>query len=108
VEILLAVILIIVLFYFILMRPVMEQQRRQRRDISSLQVGYEVLTSGGFLATVKEIRVPEQGPVQLVLDLGGGVEVRALTSAVEQRIKLAPTPVPETDGRRRPSSSGKS
>jgi len=108
VEILLAVILIVVLFYFILMRPVMEQQRRQRRDISNLQIGDEVLTSGGFLATVKEIRVPEQGPVQLVLDLGGGVEVRALPSAVEQRIKAAPAPAPEADGRRRPSGSRKS
>jgi preprotein translocase subunit YajC len=58
VEILLAVIPIVVLFYFILTRPVMEQQRRQRRDVSNLQVGDEVLTSGGLLATVKEIRVP--------------------------------------------------
>jgi len=95
VEILLAVILIIVLFYFILMRPVLEQQRRQRRDISSLQVGDEVLTSGGFLATVKDIRIPEEGPVQLLLDLGGGVEVRALTSAVAQRMTTASPPAPD-------------
>jgi len=106
VEILLAVILIVVLFYFILMRPVMQQQRRQRQDISDLQVGDEVLTSGGILATVKEIRVPEEGPVHLVLDLGGGVEVRAVASAVEQRIRSASAPVPKKDGRRR-GSNGK-
>lgn len=85
-EILLTVLLIIVLFYFILLRPVMQQQRRQRHDISNLQVGDEVLTAAGFLATVKSIKVPEQGPVELTLDLGGGVEVRAVTSAVAQRI----------------------
>jgi preprotein translocase subunit YajC len=97
VEILLAVILI-VLFYFILMGRV-EQQCCQRQDISDLR-GMK-LTPGGILATVKEIRVPEEGPVQLVLDLGGGVEVRAVTSAVEQRLKSASAPVPEKDGRRR-------
>jgi preprotein translocase YajC subunit len=86
VEILLAVILIVVLFCFILMRPVIQQQRRQRQDISNLQVGDEVLTSAGFLATVKEIGTPEEGPVQLVLDLGGGMEVWALTSAVARRM----------------------
>lgn len=88
-EILLTVLLILVLFYFILLRPVMQQQRRQRHDISNLQVGDEVLTAAGFLATVKEIKVPEQGPVELVLDLGGGVQVRALTSAVAQRLSRA-------------------
>lgn len=85
-EILLTVLLIVVLFYFILLRPVMQQQRRQRHDISNLEVGDEVLTAAGFLATVKDIKVPEQGPVELLLDLGGGVEVRAVTSAVTQRL----------------------
>ena len=64
------------------------------------------MTSGGILATVKEIHVPEEAPLQLVLDLGGGVEVRAVTSAVEQRIRSASAPVPEKDGRRR-GSNGK-
>jgi preprotein translocase subunit YajC len=85
-EVLLIVLLIIALFYIILLRPVLQQQRRQRRDISNLEVGDEVLTAAGFLATVREIKVPEEGPVELMLDLGGGVEVRALTSAVTQRI----------------------
>jgi len=34
------------------------------------------LTSAGFLATVKEIRVPEEGPVQVVLDLGDSLADR--------------------------------
>ena len=105
-EILLTVLLIVVLFYFILLRPVMQQQRRQRHDISHLEVGDEVLTAAGFLATVKDIRVPEQGPVELLLDLGGGVEVRAVTSAITQRLSRPIAAEPEgakegQDARRR-------
>ncbi|MSQ30125.1 MAG: preprotein translocase subunit YajC, partial [Dehalococcoidia bacterium] len=40
-------------FYFILLRPVIKQQKQQRRDISSLRVGDQVLTAGGFFAEVK-------------------------------------------------------
>jgi hypothetical protein len=38
-------------------------------------MGDEVLTSTGFLATVKEIHLPREGPVHPVPELGSGVEV---------------------------------
>ena len=54
-----------------------------------LQVGDEVLTQGGLIATVKEIQVPEQrGPTEVILDLGG-LEVRAHASAIAQRLGQA-------------------
>jgi hypothetical protein len=65
------------------------------------------LTSGGILATVKENRVPEEGPVHLVSRLCGGVQVRAVTSTVERRIRSPSAPVPEKDGGRR-GANGKS
>ena len=83
---------IAVLFYLAFLRPVNQHQRRQRDELASLRVGDEVLTQAGFIAVIKEVRVPEEpGPTELILDLGG-VEVRAVASAVAQRL----TPTPES------------
>jgi len=77
---------IAVLFYFAFLRPVQQERARQRQQLADLQVGDEVLTQAGFIAVVKEIRVPEEhGPTELVLDLGG-LDVRAYTSAIAQRL----------------------
>jgi len=83
---------IALLFYFALLRPVQQVQQvraRQRRELADLQVGDEVLTQGGLIATVKEIRVPEQrGPTEVILDLGG-LDVRAHASAIAQKLGRA-------------------
>ncbi len=80
---------IALLFYFAFLRPVQQERARQRRQLAELQVGDEVLTQGGLIATVKEIRVPEQrGPTEVILDLGGLV-VRAHASAIAQRLGRA-------------------
>lgn len=77
---------VIIVFYLVILRPQQVEQKRQQTDIKKLQIGDEVLTTSGFLATVKDIHIPEAGPVQLVLDLGNGVEVHALASAIAQRV----------------------
>ena len=83
---------IAVLFYFAFLRPVNQHQRRQRDELASLRVGDEVLTQAGFIAVIKEVRVPEEpGPTELILDLGS-VEVRAVASAIAQRLTPVPTP----------------
>lgn len=85
----LIIVVVLVAFYFILIRPSQQEQKRQQQTIRDLHVGDEVITTAGFFATVKEIRTPEQGDVQLVLDLGGGLEVRALTSSILRRVSVA-------------------
>src|SRR6185295_6719814 len=83
---------IAVLFYFAFLRPVQQHQKKQRQELQSLRVGDEVLTQAGFIARIKEVRIPEEhGPTELILDLGG-IEIRAVASAVTQRI----TPKEET------------
>jgi preprotein translocase YajC subunit len=78
------------LFYFAFLRPVQQQQKKHRQQLQSLRVGDEVLTQAGFIARIKEVRVPEEhAPTELILDLGG-VEVRALASAVTQRLSTGP------------------
>ena len=80
---------IAVLFYFAFLRPVQQERAKQRRELADLQVGDEVLTQAGFIAVVKEIRVPEErGPTEVILDLGG-LEVRAYASAIAQRLPPA-------------------
>ncbi len=80
---------IALLFYFAFLRPVQKERAKQRQELANLQVGDEVLTQAGFIAVVKEIRVPEErGPTEVILDLGG-LEVRAYASAIAQRLPPA-------------------
>ena len=85
-------------FYFILLRPVLSQQKQQRRDISSLQIGDEVLTTGGFYATVTEINTFEDRPMEIVLEAAPGVMLRGTTAAISMvaRRRLSDDP-PEPD-----------
>lgn len=69
-------------FYFILLRPVLEQQKRRRRDISRLNIGDEVLTTGGFYAVVRDIQTREHGPLELTLEVAPGVQLRATVDAI--------------------------
>ncbi len=78
-------------FYLIFIRPARQEQKRVEDTIRDLHEGDEVVTTAGFFARVTEIRTPEDGPVQLVLDLGNGLEVRALTSAIARRVTAAPS-----------------
>ena len=80
---------IAVLFWLAFLRPVQQHQKKQRDELASLRVGDEVLTQAGFIAMIKEIRVPEEhAPTEIILDLGG-LEVRATASAIVQRLKPA-------------------
>ncbi len=85
-------------FYVIFIRPARQEQKRVEETIRDLQVGDEVMTTAGFFARVKEIHTPEEGPVQLVLDLGNGLEVRALTGAIARRVTTAEEPAERPEG----------
>ena len=80
---------IVLLFYFILLRPVLNQQKQHRRDFSALEVGDEVLTAGGFYATVREINTTVDGPIEIVLEVAPGVRLRGTPGAVERVVRRA-------------------
>jgi len=101
------VVVVAVAFYWILLRPVMVQQRRQRSDIQNLEVGDEVLTQAGFLARVKEIRVPPEGPTEILLELGPGLEVRAYATAIVQKLGPKPDAAPPSEGASQQEAKGK-
>lgn len=82
-------VVIALLFYIAFLRPIQQERARQRRELAYLAVGDEVLTQAGFIAIVKEIRVPlERGPTEVILDLGG-FSVRAHASAIARRLRPA-------------------
>ena len=82
---------VVIAFYLVVLRPQQQEQRRQRKDVHDLQVGDEVLTTSGFLGTVKAVHIPESGPMQIVIDFGNGVVINALTSAIAQRVAKGQT-----------------
>jgi preprotein translocase subunit YajC len=52
----LPILLIPVIFYFILLRPQRQQQQQLQEMIGSLKINDEVVTNGGIIGKIKEVR----------------------------------------------------
>ncbi len=86
-------VLAVAAFYFILLQPVLKQQRQRKKAVRELQIGDEVVTTGGIIAEVKDVQAPDDGPTELILEIAPGIHVRALTDAIERRLTtLEPAP----------------
>ena len=84
-------------FYFILLQPVLKQQKQRNKAVRDLQVGDEVVTTGGIIGEVKDVITPAQGPTELILEIAPDIRVRALTDAIERRLTtLEPEAEPAT------------
>ena len=79
-------VLAVAAFYFILLQPVQKQQRQRKKAVRELQIGDEVVTTGGIIAEVKDVQTPADGPTELILEIAPGIHVRALTDAIERRL----------------------
>jgi len=84
-----SIVIIMVAFYLITIRPGQQEQKRQQQTIRDLREGDEIETTAGFLGTVGKIETPEDGPVQITIDFGNGMEIRALSTSVLRRISSA-------------------
>lgn len=93
----LVIIGVLVAFYLMIIRPGQQEQKRQQQTIRDLKVGDEVITTAGFFARVKEIHTPEEGPVELLLELEKGVQLRALTSAITRLVSTAEEPAEQRE-----------
>jgi len=86
-------VLAVAAFYFILLQPVLKNQREQKKAVQSLQIGDEIVTTGGIIAEVKDVVTPPDGPTELILEIAPGIRVRALTDSVSRRLTtLEPEP----------------
>jgi preprotein translocase subunit YajC len=73
--------LIIAAMWFFMIRPQQQRLRNQRALVSSLEVGHEVITAGGLIGTITQLRDRD-----VTLEVADGVEVRVLRTAVSMRL----------------------
>jgi len=84
-------VLAVAAFYFILLQPVLKNQKEQKKAVRALQIGDEVLTTGGLIGEVKDIIQPVHGPTEIILEIAPGVRVRAVTDAISRRLTTLET-----------------
>ena len=75
-------VLMIVGFYFLLIRPQRSRQRAQQTLLASLEVGDEVMTTGGMYGTIVEID-DDEGTV--TVEIAPGTRVRMVRQGIAQR-----------------------
>lgn len=83
---------VVAAFYFLLLRPVLSDRKQQRNAVRALQLGDEVVTTGGLIGEVKDIIQPVSGPTEIILELGPGMRVRAVTEAISRRLTTLEQP----------------
>ena len=71
------IVLVLFLIWLFLVRPQRRRQQMRQSMVDDLQIGDEVLTAGGFFATVREISEDE-----VTVELGPGTEARLSKRAI--------------------------
>jgi preprotein translocase subunit YajC len=92
--------LTVLAFYFILLQPVLKKQKEQRQAVRQMQIGDEVVTTGGLIGEVKDVITPADGPTEIILEIAPGIRVRAVPDAISRRLTtLEPVPAstPQND-----------
>lgn len=84
-------VLAVVAFYFILLQPVLKNQKEQRKAVQTMQIGDEVVTTGGLIGEVIDVVTPADGPTEIILEIAPNVRVRALTDAISRRLTTLET-----------------
>ena len=77
---------VMVAFYVMFIRPIHKDQEKHKQQIRDLRPGDAVLTTSGFIATIKDIQVPAAGQTRIALELTDGVIITAVPSAILQRL----------------------
>ncbi|WP_339107255.1 preprotein translocase subunit YajC [Thioclava sp. GXIMD4216] len=76
----LPLILIFIIMYFLLIRPQQKKAKQHRQMVEALRRGDEVVTQGGILGKVTNVR--EDGMVEV--EIAQGVKVRVVKSTIGQ------------------------
>lgn len=74
--------LMLVAMYFLIIRPNNKKRREQQTLQSSLQVGDEVMTTGGILGTI----TGEDGENRFWLEIDNDVQIRIARGGIQGRI----------------------
>ncbi len=78
----LLILILVIMFYVLLIMPQQKRFKKHRAMIDKLKKGDRVVTSAGFIATIDKIK---DGENEVRLDLGDGVKITALRSAIQNK-----------------------
>ena len=70
----------VLIFYFFIIRPQRKRDKQHNNMIASINRGDEIITIGGFMGTVREVREDS-----FQIEIAEGVRVRILKSAVQTK-----------------------
>jgi preprotein translocase subunit YajC len=91
--------ILVAAFLLLIVRPQRRQMAAHRALVAALEVGDEVVTSGGIYGTIREI-----DETAVVLEVAPGIELRVARGAIAQRVGPVEEPVDnggdETDDER--------
>lgn len=73
--------LLLAIFYFMLIRPQKRRVQAHQALVRSIQIGDEVVTAGGILATVRALRDDE-----LEVEIAPGTVIRILKTSISRRL----------------------
>lgn len=76
------ILILVMLFYVLLIMPQQKRFKKHSEMLGQLKKGDKVITSSGFVATIDKIKEKEN---EVVLDLGNGLKVTALRSAIQTK-----------------------
>jgi preprotein translocase subunit YajC len=70
-------------FYFLLIRPQQRRARQQQQLLRSVEVGDEIVTTGGVFGTITEI---DEDDDVITVEIAPGTEVRMLRGGIGRRL----------------------
>jgi preprotein translocase subunit YajC len=70
-------------FYFLLIRPQQKRVRAQQALVNAVEVGDDVMTTGGIFGTVTEID-DDEGTV--LVEIAPGTQIRMVKSGISRRL----------------------
>ncbi len=82
--------IMLVLMYLLVIRPQQQRMRAHQALVSSLEVGDEVVSSGGIYG-----RIVALGDEVVTLDVADGVHIRLARAAIGRRVAEDPPAGPE-------------
>lgn len=91
-QILFSIFLVMILFYLVLIMPMQRQNRRLRQMQTSLAPGDEVVTTGGIIGVVREVK-----DMEVLLEISQGVKARVLRTSITQRLEPRQEQGPEEE-----------
>jgi len=78
----LLILILVIMFYVLLIMPQQKRFKKHRDMLDKLKKGDRIVTAGGFIGVIDKIK---DGDNEVVIDLGNGVKVTALRSAIQNR-----------------------